>query len=77
MPDAHGGVGVLVSMPSRRGMTFSDATIDNRSTKLVRAFAPRPAWPEVASRQGLHPDFICKRKQTQRATRQADAVDDE
>jgi hypothetical protein len=37
------GAGVLVSMPSRREMTSTDATIDDRSTRFERAFALRPA----------------------------------
>ena len=37
------GAGVLVSMPLRRKATSMDAAIDNQSTRLVRAFAPRPA----------------------------------
>jgi hypothetical protein len=37
------GAGVLVSMPSGTKVTSTDAAIDNRSTRLVRAFAPRPA----------------------------------
>lgn len=34
-------------------------------------------WHGATARQGLHLDFICMQKQTQRTMRQADGVDDE
>jgi hypothetical protein len=39
---ARTGASVIVSMPSRREVTPIDPTIDDRSTRLLRAFAPRP-----------------------------------
>lgn len=57
---------MLMSMPSRKGMTSMDATIDDRSTRLGKAFAPRLArlvqWMGLrnfngASRKGSDP--IC------------------
>jgi hypothetical protein len=47
------GAGVLVSMPSRREVASTDATIDNRSTRLIKAFALRPTLVKQQTRNGF------------------------
>jgi hypothetical protein len=47
------GASVLVSMPSRREVTSMDATIDNRSTRLIKAFALRPTLVKQQTQNGF------------------------
>jgi hypothetical protein len=43
-------------MPSRRGMMSTDTIIDNRSTRLVSAFAPRLVDDE--SKTAAEPELL-------------------